>query len=373
MRSKTVDRPFLEALASRPADFTRKLDFLLRTGDPVEVLDVFRRVTGGLTEKYLFEMNKYLGSRGSMSMRMFLPKGAENKIQIVEDTREPISPQYLDEAQDIIQAELLTRFVEMPAMGRVWIDPALKQVLLPFNRRGDSSTNVAITKGNRYPFTGDVIRMFVHWNNGPHTRVDVDLSIVLFDHAFQQVGHIAYTNLSGYGCYHSGDIQNAPNGASEFIDFEVDKMARRNIRYIAMSVISYTGQTFDTYPCFAGFMERDAVKSGAVYQPETVALKFDISAKTTSHNPIIFDINDRSIIFADMASAARRGGRVASETDKQAVLTEALLSLPARKPTIWDVIYAHARARGTIVKNREDADRVIDGSDTQALLAEFVG
>jgi hypothetical protein len=39
---------------------------------------------------------------------------------------------------------------------------------------------------------------------------------------------------------------------------------------------------------------------------------------------------------------------------------EAALNLPKTKPTLGDVLEAHAMARGTIVNNRFDADTIFD-------------
>jgi len=148
-------------------------------------------------------------------------------------------------------------------------------------------------------------------------------------------------------------------------------MREKSVRYIAAVLNVYTGQRFKQFPCFAGYMERDAIGSGAVYQPETVKWKFDCNANTTAHNPIIFDLRDRMVIFADMSSAARRFGRVASEHDKQKALTQAVLSLPQRKPTLYDVLFAHASARGSLVP-REEAETVYDIADADEIMAQFV-
>ena len=70
-----------------------------------------------------------------------------------------------------------------------------------------------------------VLRFFVWWKNGKE-RTDIDLSAALFDAEFVYKDIVAYYNLKGYGGCHSGDIVDAPNGASEFIDIDAGQGAR---------------------------------------------------------------------------------------------------------------------------------------------------
>ena len=368
IRNREVTPEFVRLLAIRPTELVRKLDFILREGGQ-ETLDtlvhqVLPTALKKVPERTLLEVMKYLPSRNSLTDRMFFPKGSESKVQIVPDKRIKLDESVVCEIELLIRAELLSRYRDEDQLGAVYIDPALKGMLLPFNRRGDSSTTTPVLKGSRYPFSGDVLRMFVHWRNGDHSRVDVDLSAVMFGEDFTNKGHVAFTNLSSAGTQHSGDVQDAPNGASEFIDFDLDILRRnRNARYVAMSIISYTGQPFGSFPCFAGFMERDKLRSGAVYEPETVRLKFDVTAKTTSHIPLIFDLQTMEIIFADLAGSGRSHMAVAGQSDKFTALTRNVLTLPQRKPTLFDFLHLKASARGTIVEDSTEAETVFSVND----------
>ncbi len=73
-----------------------------------------------------------------------------------------------------------------------------------------------------------MLRFFVWWKNGKD-RTDLDLSAALFDENFAYVDQIAYYNLKTYGAVHSGDIVDAPEGASEFIDITLEPSARAEV------------------------------------------------------------------------------------------------------------------------------------------------
>jgi hypothetical protein len=379
MRVKIVELPLLKMLAKRPAEFMRRLDFLLRTAEekdaalskltakPENVSNVMTALGDAVVEtstKLLLEIRKYLEHRAEYhgATRIFIPKGVTTKAQVREDKRGSISTQTLALAVGLIEHELKTRYNRLDKMGKVYIDPALKGMLLPFNRRGDAATNTAILKGSRYPVNPDapVIRLFVHWTKD----TDVDLSVVLLDNDFAVRGQVSYTNLNYGKMVHSGDLRSAPKGGSEFIDVDIADVLALGSRYVIMSVLSFRGLTFDNFPCYAGFMERDSIKSGQRYEPESVAVKFDISSAVTNYMPIIFDLVERTVVFADLVAGKNHSyGNVATKGNRLASLAKAVMDLPNRKLTFYDVLELNARVRGSVVEDRTQADVCFDAAD----------
>ncbi len=351
---------YAQLLADRPGEFMRKLDLMLRRTDtPSTVLVPMVRAVKGVPTTMLLTLRKYLMDRadpGPERDRVFRPKGMNNRIAIIKDERKAIQPQALNEACVLIERELSERFSRLPPMGTVWIDPQLDFIPLPANRRGDSSTSKLITKGMRWTVSpgAEVIRLFIWWRG----NYDVDLSINLMNDAFDRIGHIGWTRLSGDECYHSGDIQNAPKGAAEFIDVPMEYLRRTSARYVAMSVISYRGETFDKFPCHAGFMERDAVKSGSRFEPESVTLKLDVSTQATMMVPLVFDLETRTMIYADLAVGTGRWGSAHGSGPNFAAAARAVIEQHKRSPTAGDVLRLAAGAAGNIVEDRDSADSV---------------
>jgi hypothetical protein len=253
---------------------------------------------------------------------------------------------------DSISDVLKQRYAALPAMGKVWLDPGLKELVLPFNRRGDSSVTSVVTKGSRYPMGGaDVIRLFVHW-----TGKDVDLSILLLGAGMEALGQVSFTNLKQHGCVHSGDVRSAPEGASEFIDFEVGNLLEQDVRYVVASVLSFTGGPFSGFPCFAGIMERDSLKSGLKFEPDSVTLKFEISGDTTSCMPLFFDLEERKLIYADIVCGRGNARHVLGEAARLTSQVRSVLDMPRLKVTAWDVLSEHVAARGQPVVDLAQAD-----------------
>jgi hypothetical protein len=370
---------YARLLSSRSGEFMRKLDAMLRrlpinVGNWDDVLVPMVRAVPRVPTPLLLSVRKYLMHRGDQRTeeRVFRPKGPTSRITVAEDTRPKIPREALLSAIGLIHQELYRRFRELPDLGKVWIDPELHHLPLPHNRRGDSSASSRVTKGMRWKIDpdADVIRLFVWWKGSDH---DVDLSLNLMDRDGNHMGHIGFTNLSDYECYHSGDIQRAPEGAAEFIDVPIRHVAEQGGRYLCMTVISWTGQPFDSFPCHAGFMERDAVKSGQRFEPASVSLKLDISVKATGTIPAIFDLAERRMIYADIATGNHRHSGALRHSAKFRTLTKAVIEAPRRMPTVGDVVELHARARGTLVDYSGLADTVwsaenLDWSEVYRLL-----
>ncbi len=364
----------VSVLATRPGVFARRLDETLRKSPMDEREEILYRF-GGVADKVptslLLNMMKHFRSRESSDQRVFFIKGERNKVHVDERARPVLDPATTIMARATVEAALRKQMIrpDMPEQS-IYIDPVLDDLVVPFNRRGDSSTISPILKGSRYPFVGDVLRMFVHWRNGERGRTDVDLSANLLNSDFKRLQTVAFTDLEGYGCIHSGDIQDAPNGASEFIDIDVEAATRSGVRYVTMICNVYYNGMFSDFPCFAGFMERDSLRSGSVFQPETVRFKFDCDGKSTTVTPLIFDLVERRVIFADMTAGTKSFSAITSQNIKQTALTKAALSIPERKPTFGDLARLLVSANKVVpADNRERAETVWDENSLDDIIA----
>jgi len=87
-------------------------------------------------------------------------------------------------------------------------------------RRGDI---IQVNKDNKYI-------IFIYWKNG-ESRVDLDTSFVGYGQNFEFTDQVcSYYQLNGFRntVFHSGDITDAPNGAAEFITFNLKELKNAN-------------------------------------------------------------------------------------------------------------------------------------------------
>lgn len=312
-------------------------------------------------------------------MRAFFPKGNVAKVQVQEGPLPPLPHDLTASVADGVRAVLVRRFGALPPLGKVWVDEALKPYLVPFARRSASKSLRTVTRGSRLDLPeGQTVRFFLWWKNGDH-RTDIDLSAVLFAGDWTRVRYLAYFNLRepALGCYHSGDVVDAPEGACEFIDMDMGALLSGGVRYVAMCLNSFTRQPYCDLPeCFAGWMARESPQSGEVFEARTVQDKIDLASGTTVSIPVIMDLEERRVVWADVA--LRSPGwinNIHANRDNIARLARAIVGLD--RPNLYDLFLMHAEVRGESAA-RDRADTVfsvhegVTPFDTEKILGEFL-
>ena len=290
-------------------------------------------------------------------MRAFTPKGALAKVYGIQDRREPLAPEVLARAARICQDALVKRFASLPPLGRCFVDPALRDYIVPLAQRAASKSLRTLVRGSRLPLPDTrFIRLFLWWKNG-RARTDIDLSAAFFDANFVFMQTVAYYNLKGFGGYHSGDIVDAPN-ASEFIDLDIDALVEKGIRYVVTSINSYTRQPYCDLPeCFAGWMARADLASGEVYEPRTVVDRIDIASDTQICLPFVMDLQERRVIWADLGlTSTPRWNNVRNNLSGVSLMLRALVHTP--RPDLETLFDLHVRARGTGGNAAAGRDRI---------------
>ena len=213
------------------------------------------------------------------------------------------------------------------------------------------------------------------------TRTDIDLAAVFFSDEWKRLGDVSYYNLKDWDCAHSGDITSAPKGAAEFIDLYMPTVQEMGVRYVQMVIYSFTQQAFKDLPeCFAGWMARQQVQSGEIFEARTVQNKIDIAGDTTVNIPLILDLQERQVIWADIALKNRDTINNSRKNGESLVLMGKAITELAR-PTLYDLFEMHAEARGTgrcAESARKEADTVfsleegITPFDADRIMSEFM-
>jgi len=382
----------LVLLESRPGEFARKLDRLLRIfANGRAIVKSFGEVANKVANPILLQLVAHFKTRNENAYRAFFPKGSIAKIQLIENTLGKIDSDICDEIVDACNNALQLKFASEKTLGNVYIDERLRDYTVPFALRSTSKALKTVTRGSKIEMDkGKAIRMFIYWKNigkiinqdayYDKGRVDIDLSAVLYNEDWKYLEHVSYTNLKSakYQSCHSGDITNAPKGASEFIDVDIESALKYGARYIVMNVLSFTQQPFTDIPtCFAGCMIRDNVDSGDIFEPKTVQHKFDITTDSTIVIPLIFDLVDNKIIWSDVAlSSQARYNAVECNQTGIIAMGKALTTLS--KPNLYDLFTLHTHARGKLVEKKKDADVIfsvdegITPYDIDVIIGEYL-
>lgn len=366
-------------LQSRPGEFARRLDATLRRAkEPKPVLDAFEAVAPQVSSPVLLQLLAQSRAPRPLPLRAFTPKGSFAKVYGIKDDRELLASEVLARAARICEDALVTRFATLAPLGRCYIDPELREYRVPLAQRASSKSLRTLVRGSRLPMPDTrFIRLFLWWKNG-RSRTDIDLSAVFFDANFVFRETVAYYNLRDYGGCHSGDIVDAPEGASEFIDLDLEVLVEKGIRYVVTSINSYTQQPYCDLPeCFAGWMARADTASGEVFEPRTVFDRIDIASDTQICLPFVMDLQERRVIWADLGlTSAPRWNNVGNNLSGVSLMLRALVHTP--RPDLETLFDLHVRARGDRVASPQQAqavfapDQGITPFDTDLIRSQFL-
>lgn len=369
-------------LEKRPGELARRLDKLLRDNpDHQHILESFGKAVENIATPLILQLISYFKVRNQLpELRTFFPKGNLSIAKAIPNKLPPISETTLNQLVEICEHALIKRFSKLKPLGKVFMDSGLKNYTVPLGLRSASKALKTTGRGSRIDINpaNDTIRFFIYWKDGKN-RTDIDLSALALDdkHHFKTV--ISFFSLKSLGGYHSGDIVEAPNGASEFIDFSVNKFRKHGIRYVMMCINSFTLQPYCDLPvCFAGFMERQNPNSGEAYEPTTVENKFDLSANTRIAIPLIIDLVNRQVIWTDLSLKNNPSSHntVIGNYSSLSLLNMAMTGMI--KPNIYDLLKLHVKARGEEVFDKKQAITIfglqegIKPTDTDIILSEYL-
>ena len=371
----------LELLDARPGELARRLDHLARTGpDPRGVAARFCRRAAGVSTPVLLQVLTHFRHRDEPAgLRVFFPKGQVGNLYATDEPLPALPAGVANELAAICERTLLDRFAKLPPLGPTYLDPRLRDYLVPFSQRSASKALRTLVRGSRLPLPGaTTLRFFVWWKNGKG-RVDIDLSAAMYDGHYRYIDTLAYYNLKNFGAHHSGDIVDAPHGAAEFIDIDIARCRERKVRYVVMCLNSFTHQPYCDLPeCFAGWMARQAPASGEIFEPKTVVDKVDVASDTRVCLPAIFDLEGRQVVWADIALAShpRFPNNVNNNLGGVSLMVRALTQL--KKTDLHTLFDLHVRARGEPVADPTAArtvfavDRGLTPFDLDRISADFL-
>lgn len=377
-------KEIVKLLKQRPGEFARKLDYLLRTCDDTDMaLSEFSKIAGEVSTPVLLQVLEHFKTRNEKKeLRVFFPKGSIAKVYGISNNLPDLDDELCQKVVDICKAKLKELYASREKLGKVYIDEKLKDYLVPFSQRSASKALKTIVRGSRVDLPSDAaaIRTFIYWKESKGNRADIDLSAVMYDADWNYMGHISYTNLRSvkYKAAHSGDITSAPRGASEFIDLDLESVRKYGGRYVVFSVMSFTRQNFVDLPeCFMGWMARKDVNSGEIYEAKTVKNKIDITSQSIICIPMILDIYENKMVWADISLKSQpTWNNVENNMSGMILMGKALTTM--KKPNLYDLFMLNAEARGELCESIEDADTVfsvdngITPYDTDIIISRYL-
>ncbi|MEU8385282.1 hypothetical protein [Streptosporangium sp. NPDC048865] len=269
-------------LGGTPGALLRRLDHLLRTGtSPSAVLDAAEKAAAGASGRVLLSLREHLHNRlAPATGRIFVNR--QGRAWAAPDTRPPIGEDVLSRAAAILDEEITRR---LPDLGELIVDPEALDVALPLSGKAVAPGLGMLPRGSLSAVDGELLRFFVHWRQAGRST-DYDLSALMLDASYGDPQQVSWTNYGTDFASYSGDLTDAAEGASEFIDI---RLAQATRPIVIPQVNIYDGEPFDeAAEAFFGFMTRDAEQKGRPFEPRTVRMKSDLRGSGRVALPLAF-------------------------------------------------------------------------------------
>ncbi|MFF8732120.1 MXAN_6230/SCO0854 family RING domain-containing protein [Streptomyces sp. NPDC015171] len=371
-------RAALALLGQRPGELLRRLDHLLRLRAldtlPEEFAEVLRRALPKAGPGPLLAALGRLRVRHLPGeRRVFFPRGQVTHAFALDDTRAPLAEAVTTRVCALLEAEALRRLAGASRFDLAVLDSALSGLAVPSVERAAAKALVSVPRGSTQPLPeGEVLRLFLHWTEPPKVRVDLDLSVALYDEDWEFAGLCDYTNLvhGDRWAVHSGDLTSAPapDGATEYVDLDLAALGERGVRYAVPVVFSFNDIPFEELPdAFAGFMALPSAAGqarGAGYHPRAVRQRYDLEGDSRIHVPMLVDLRHRTFLWTDLHLPSAEGYHdVHRHREALGRVARDLFQYFAHgRTTLWDLAVWHAAARSgeVLVVRRAPAVRAAD-------------
>jgi hypothetical protein len=273
-----------------PGLLFRSLDRLLRNAscesDHGFLIAAVEGCVGQVSGRVILSVREHLQNRTGPQPAPRIFANRRGTAWVTGDTRAALDRNLVERLLPILDAEIARR---LPQIDHLVVDADLLDVALPLSDKAMPAGFGLLPRGSTTAADGEVLGFFIHWKQTQQVT-DFDLSALILDGNGDNPIWLSYTSLTHPSGRHSGDIIDAPDGATEFIDLELCKVDRR---FIIPQVHVYSGEGFEEVEeSFFGFMLRDREQRGKPFEPRTVRMKSDLRGPNRVALPLVFFRDD---------------------------------------------------------------------------------
>lgn len=350
-------------LKQRPGFFARTLHSVLRKHEDKAhtVLNAFEKVGSDASMRVLVSLHDlYKSELNDFHDRVYVDSET-NKTKMIETPRVPLLEKTNRKASEVVDRAINAKLKFDNGLSQVLIDPVLKQYKLPMKMRDVAESKEKRARGSVVTVEpGATVRTFIYWHeNEAVDCVDLDLSVTLYDETLTNIveeSSFYDMNQKGYSMTHSGDIQSAPNGASEIVDIDLQKALTNGARYALMFVNSYSGAAFSSFEAFAGVQTGDNLGAKVKINPLNVETRFDLSGSARAVVAVLIDLKENQIIHGNLASDHMVCGTNYDARNTNTIIGQFLINEAKCNMSMYDYLERFAKANGAEVVNTAQPD-----------------
>ena len=315
-------------------------------------------------------------------------KNRHGKVFVKENAKD-FPENYKFPLMAAISGALYESMKDTKDLGKVYIDPALEDHVVPLRGERDASYNASLSKYSNIPMTDDNLLCFgISWTERNlddddldlYDHVDMDLSVAAYDENMNRMEYINYHRLkSSWGC-HSGDYthglgrdQSEP-GSMEMIYCDKELMKKEGIRYLVPEISGFNGEFQKEIDLRFVSFEKDAeldfslrkeleerycrsISGEPLEYTDIHSRSIGVSGNSRQAIPMIYDVQENKGIWLDEAYDNRSPFvNVHNSYGKKLLKASVEHALHQHYPTMKDLFALYAEACGERdVENIEDS------------------
>ncbi|MGW3103319.1 hypothetical protein [Streptomyces sp. NPDC001100] len=276
----------VKLLKSAPGKLFRALDRLLRTALTQEERDAVvaaaEEVAPEVSGRVVLSVREHLHNRARETGELRVFVNRRGRAWVTDDERAVVGPAERARLIAVLDDETRRR---LPSAERLLVDPEVLDVALPLSGKATAAGLGVLPRGSMSAVEGELLRFFVYWKESER-RTDFDLSALMLNADYSTNTWLSYTSLTDVEGEHSGDIVEAPDGASEFINLRLGAVRGA---FIVPQVNIFAGEGFEEVEeSFFGFMLREGEQQGRPFEPRTVRMKSELRGAGRVALPLVF-------------------------------------------------------------------------------------
>ncbi|MBR3515392.1 MAG: hypothetical protein IKO10_03685 [Lachnospiraceae bacterium] len=320
------------------------------SGTRAEILDLAVQSSNPVAAMQL-ALNYTMGQETDRHTIMYDYYGASRVFQDNRTIRPQVSKRNGIEIADTIRMTLQERLRKNKTDQKYYIDPQAKNVALPLWSSAQAGFGVMNT-GSRVdlPAEAKVVRAFVYWEK----EADLDLSGMMISRTEDPVEFSWRSGWDQSIVTFSGDVTDGVKGGAEYFDIDLKELKKQypDHKYLIFSVNNFSGHfgSYKEFPVRAGYMLRDKVSSGEIFEPKTVESSFDLTTDGSMTVMFALDLETNQLVWINKAP---EGGRIAATTPMSVFFKY----IDAAK--LFNAQWFFENIAGSLVDNPEDADVIV--------------
>lgn len=298
----------------RPGEFGRNIDNLIRNYPGCEdiVLDALSKAAHNISTKMIYELLDHFYLRNTdekLNKRYVVLKGDRKIVNL--PSLEKMNEKYQSKILDILYTELVARFAAKDSLegDKYFLDPALKNIMLPKNMRSMNFAVGQLPQGTKYNLKNStgILRFYCRWEDPDGTR-DLDLSASLYtdDYRNERPNVISW-NCNNYNSsknnwwVFSGDVRHRVGKCAEYIDINIEGAKRAGYKHLILSVNDFNNHGFLAENAYCGVMERDQLgkRGDTTWAPDTVTLGFRLTSPSVNIVGAYINLEDLTMTIVD--------------------------------------------------------------------------